>query len=476
MKLIPLLSLILFCLTAPIHATSQTTLPQAIQIPTSDEYAYVDTLVNALLHKTQVAGISVSVNQAGSLLYAKGFGYADIKQKKKMQATTQVRTASVAKVLTTTALGKLASEGQLDFDAPLKKYLPYLQAPYAQLTTRQIAGHTAGIQHRPSSKKIKKKHYAEIRPTVDFFKDDPLLFEPDTKYQYSTLGYNLLAALIESVSGKKYVDYMREDIFLPLNMLQTFPDSPSGFSEKDAKLYFFKKGNLKLDRFIQDGSYKLAGAGFRSTAVDLVQLMNAYTHGFISPEIVQEMFTSHSLKNGEATHVGLGWRLNRDFMDQATIEHAGSWQGARTVIVHYPKHQLSIAMMINTKCNLFIEETAHLLAQFFIPQTAKRSTFQQLHQKLEISSRQADGSTVSYTGDLHLANEQGGSLNISTEREWLKQNTIYPLFGQHFALATSYGLLYLQLKQQPHLEGKLFLYQKINDPYHMRKEAMLYFR
>jgi len=330
-------------------------------------YQNVDTLMKAFLKKTKVAGVSISVNKAGEIIYSKGFGYADIKRKTKMKPTHQIRTASVAKVITATALGKLATDEKLDFDTPLKAYIPYLKEPYADLTTRQIAGHTAGIRHRPSSTKSKKKHYSEVKKSVDFFKEDPLLFQPDTEYKYSTLGYNLLALLIEEISGKRYVDYMKEDIFIPLKMSQTFPEEKAKLSEKDTKLYYFKKnGTLKLDKRIVDGSYKLAGAGFRSTSIDLVNMMNAYSNGFISKEVVQSMFTSNNLTNGKSTNVGIGWRLNKDLNNRPTIEHAGSWQGARTVIVYYPKSQLAISIMINTRCNVFIEETAHRIAQLFL--------------------------------------------------------------------------------------------------------------
>ena len=150
-------------------------------------------------------------------------------------------------------------------------------------------------------------------------------------------------------------------------MTQTFPDNKSKFSEKDAKLYFLKKnGKLKLDKRIVDGSYKLAGAGFRSTSVDLARMMNAYSNGFISKKVVEEMFRSNLFASGKPTNVGIGWRLNNDSNNKVTIEHAGNWQGARTVIVYYPQHHLTVSIMVNTKCNIFIEEMAKLVAQSYL--------------------------------------------------------------------------------------------------------------
>ncbi|MEO1382236.1 MAG: serine hydrolase domain-containing protein, partial [Bacteroidota bacterium] len=137
-----------------------------------------------LLQKTQVAGIALSVSQSDSMIYSQAWGMADVEGEIRMKPTTRVRTASVAKVLTATALGKLATDGKLDFDKPLKTYLPTLKAPYANLTTRQIAGHTAGIPHRPASQKAQNKHYTNVKETLPFFDEVSLLFEPDMAYQY----------------------------------------------------------------------------------------------------------------------------------------------------------------------------------------------------------------------------------------------------------------------------------------------------
>ncbi len=448
---------------------------RAEQECTSTDFQYVDTIVAAFLDKTEIAGVSVSANKAGAIIYSKGFGYADVERKIKMKPTSQIRTASVAKVITATALGKLASDGKLDLDAPLKEYIPYVRAPYATLTARQIAGHTAGVQHRPSSRKIQNKHYTEVRETVAFFEDAPLLFEPDTDYRYSTLGYNLLAALIEEVSGKRYVDYMKEDIFIPLNMTQTFPEEKSVYSEADAKLYHFKGGKLRLDEKIQDGSYKLAGAGFRSTSVDLAKMMNAYSNGFLSDEVVQTMFTSAILNNGKRTNVGVGWRLNRDMNYESTIEHAGSWQGARTVIVYYPERKLTVSMMINTKCTIFIEETAQLIARFFLDEPPSDMELAGLGNAVEITNNRSDGTVETYPGELTFIDNKKGELRIETDRDWLKKNAVYYLSSDsNFVLSTQYGLLYLKLRLQPKLEGKLFQYQFLDDKYHMNQQPMLY--
>ncbi len=438
----------------------------------------LDVLMRSFLIKTKLPGVSITINMEGDTMYSKAYGFADVENHIKMRPTNQIRTASVAKVITATALGKLATEGKLDFDKPIKEYVSYIPAQYADLTIRQIAGHTAGVPHRPSSNSVKKKHYTSARETVEFLKKDDLLFEPDTKYQYSSLGYNLLAAVIEEISGKNFADYMREDIFNQLGMSQTFPDEKSKFGKDDAKMYYIKNGKLYLDKKIQDGSYKLAGAGFRSTSVDLAKMMIAYSNGFLSKRVVDDMFKNNKLKNGKETNVGIGWRLNKDINGRPTIEHAGSWQGARTVIVYYPKEKLTISIMINSKCTVFIEETAHIIAQLFLN---KQNNFEldasDFNQVLDIQNNRSNGTVENYQGQLTFKTSLKGKLTIETDKEWLKTNDFYYVSSnKNFALSTRYGLMHLTIETLPKLEGKLYQYQTLSDLYHMDQKPMLKFR
>ena len=80
----------------------------------------INTLAESFLKQTKLPGLSIAVAKEGKVIYAKGFGLANVEDQQPMLPTTRIRTASVAKVLTVTALGRLATEGRLDFDAPIK--------------------------------------------------------------------------------------------------------------------------------------------------------------------------------------------------------------------------------------------------------------------------------------------------------------------------------------------------------------------
>lgn len=418
----------------------------------------VETLVLEFLKKTKLPGLSMAVSKYEKVIYAKGFGYADVAEQKAMTPETQLRAASVSKVITSTALGRLISEGKLDLDAPVKQYIPYINSQYANLTTRQLAGHTSGLVHRPKGFSYINKQFSNIQETVALIKR-PLLFTPDTDYQYSTNGFNLISAVIEGATGMSYAAYMKEEICTPLGMTQTAPENIRALTQKDATLYYLKKGKLRKQK-PNNGSYKVAGAGFRTTPTDLVNMMNAYTNGFISQKVVEEMFTSHTLSNGEKTNVGIVWRSSFDTFGNALVDHAGSWRGARSVVVHYPKEQLSISLMINAECPVFIEETAHILAELFRDNRSVTSSSLELDEDISVKI-QSNGTENQYQGKLSLQGDQG-SLKVNNEG-FLADNPVYYLGQQdQYALVTFHGLLYMNLSKAPNLKGDVYLYSNRN--------------
>ncbi|WP_405209108.1 serine hydrolase domain-containing protein [Aquimarina sp. LLG6339-5] len=422
----------------------------------------IETLAKAFLTQTKTAGLSIAISKDGSVIYSNGFGYANIEENIKMEPNIQMRTASVAKVITATALGRLASEGKLDFDAPIKTYIPYIKEPYANLTTRQLAGHTSGLEHRPKGNRYKKKQYTSIRETVELMKA-PLLFQPDTDYKYSTHAYNLLAAVIEGASEKSYLEYMQKYILDPLKMANTKAENINMLSKKDAQLYYVKKNQLRKEK-ITNGSYKIPGASFRSTPTDLVKMINAYTGDFISEAVVAEMFKSHQLMNGKKTNVGIAWRSSIDAFGNKVIEHAGNWLGARTVIAYFPKENLSIALMVNTSCQVLIEETAHILAQVIRNNDKeKTSPIDLKNQKIELIFNSNEG-TREFKGTFSFSQARG--ILKTTSKHFLKANPIFYLGSNNdYTLATSYGLLYLNLSDNNTIKGEIYTYfnrQSIN--------------
>ncbi|WP_350292356.1 serine hydrolase domain-containing protein [uncultured Croceitalea sp.] len=423
----------------------------------AQEYQRIEELAELFLEQTKLPGISMAISKDGEIVYAKGFGQANLKASIPMDSNMQFRTASIAKVLTATALGRLATEGKLNFDDTIGMHVTYIDKQYKDLTIRQLAGHTSGLQHRPSRKGYKNKQFVRMKETLPFI-TAPLLFEPNSAYQYSTNAFNLLGVIIEEVSGLSYEDYMQEYIFKPLKMMQTFAENISKLSSNDVQLYYMKNGK-PLKEKLTNGSYKLPGAGFRSTPTDLVKLTNAYTNGMISKEVVAQMFKNNILSNEDKTNVGITWRLSKDIFGNQAMEHAGSWRGARTVLVYYPEEELAISLMINATCQVLIEETAHIFTELFRISTESLTKID-VNQNVTVRYNSKEGIRL-FNGLIQVEGNRGF---LKTEADnFLAYNELFKISETIYVMITDFGLLYLETSENNVANGKVYAYSNRNE-------------
>src|SRR6266446_5369500 len=177
----------------------------------------------------KIPGLSVAVVSDNQLRWQRGYGMADLENSVPAKAATVYRIASVAKPITAVAVMQLVERGKLDLDAPIQKYVPTFPGKPWPITTRQLLGHLSGIrnykQNEFPNQYDNTRLYSSLTEALSIFKDDPLDFEPGTKYSYTTYGYTLLGTVIEGASGMSYVDYMRENVFKPAKMSHTQADN-----------------------------------------------------------------------------------------------------------------------------------------------------------------------------------------------------------------------------------------------------------
>lgn len=323
----------------------------------------VHEMINELLNTAPLPGISIAVSRDGGLLLAEGAGYADIDSRTPVTPATRFRTASVAKVITVTALGRLWQDGRVQLDAPVQQYVPAFPVKAWPITARELAGHLSGISHYSSADSIERRFYPSVTDALRVFAHEDLLFEPGTRYSYSTHGFTLLSAVIEGAAGTPFLDYLQREVFVPLGMVSTGPDMRAGSQDQVATLYEMRDGSLARVQSPEVPSYKWGAGGLISTPTDLTRLANGYLSGtYLDSSTVSLLWTSQHLISGKETGVGFAWRNGRDFEGRRTLEHAGSMEGARSVVSIYPDDSLVIALMTNRGWSSTIEETAHMLA------------------------------------------------------------------------------------------------------------------
>jgi CubicO group peptidase (beta-lactamase class C family) len=187
---------------------------------------------------------------------------------------------------------------------------------------------------------------------MDIFKDDPLLFQPGTQYSYSTYGFNLVANIVENVSGMPIEEYMRAHVYGPAWMNDTGLEDWFEIQPGRAKWYERdRRGNITNAPYV-DLSNKYAGGGITSTVEDLARLHIAYQRGvLLKPETIQLMYTPRILADGSAAY-GLSWRISvremPDGRNARLVSHSGGSVGANTLLWRFPELGLAIAAVANT--------------------------------------------------------------------------------------------------------------------------------
>lgn len=317
-----------------------------------EKRAQIETAVSKFMASTHVPGVSVAVVENGDYEWAGGFGFDDLENNVPAGEHTLFRLASISKPLTATAAMQLWERGQLDLDAPVQKYCPaFPQKPWP-ISTRRVMGHLAGIRHYkggPDDLEIgNTKHFDNpIQAGLDFFKNDPLLSEPGKQFHYSTQGYTLVGCVIEGASGAKYVDFMRQNVFIPAGMDSTQVDNR--FAIIPYRTRFYQKtesGSVQNADFL-DSSYKIPGGGWLSSAEDMARFEAAILNDKLMRRATRDlMWTPLKPSDGSKDAYGLGWGAS-DEGGITAIGHTGGQQGTSTAFLIAPAQRAGVVVLAN---------------------------------------------------------------------------------------------------------------------------------
>ena len=165
---------------------------------------------------------AVLVAKEGEILFNKGYGYANYEEKIKNTPDTLFAIGSITKQFTAMAIMQLYEKGLLDLEDAVSKYLPDV-IEGDNITIRHLLTHTSGLVNYTDFllEMVEAPEDTSIDFVLGLFKDEPLIFEPGTQWQYSNSGYVLLGYIVEKVSGVSYDEYLKENIFKPLEMNNT---------------------------------------------------------------------------------------------------------------------------------------------------------------------------------------------------------------------------------------------------------------
>lgn len=337
---------------------------------TNNAVQTVSEVALTLIDNLRLPSMSVAVAIRDRLIWSEAFGYADLENRVAASPTSKYRIGSVSKSLTSFAIGALVEQGVLDIDASISKYLPlYPETPWP-LTTRQLASHTAGIRNYKGDEFLSSTAYTSVQETLSIFSHDPLNFEPGTQYLYSTYGWSIISAIIESAAHADFRTFMKRSVLEPIGMHHTVAEEMRPLIEDRVGYYEWDEtGKLQNAPYV-DTSNKWAGGGYLSTPEDIARFGIEFLHGSLLSASTRTTLTERQqLTSGTAVEYGLGWELRTDPHGNRVVGHSGGSIGGTTMFFIWPSTDLIVVVTSNITDDPGLRLVTYAIGEVFMRST-----------------------------------------------------------------------------------------------------------
>ena len=333
------------------------------------------------LSKEGLPGLSVAVAK-GNQIWSAGFGSADLEQNVPIDSRSLFRTASISKWLTATAAMRLVEEGKLDLDAPIQQYCPQYPQKQWTITSRELLSHLSGIRHyhgangepreteaqRKALDELVKKEastqytrYTDIISTLDSFKDDPLMFQPGTRFLYTSLGYRVLACGMEGAAHTSYHALMRQVVFTPAGMTSITEDDSQTIIPHRVAGYARGPDKQLIHAPFRDVSANLPAGGHLSSPEDLVRFAVAFDEGKLVQSKTRDLmiqrpklldgsdvpYAPSYFGMGSGLYYSMGIFVGKTSAGEPLLMHTGRDPGASTELLLAPDSKVAVAVMTN---------------------------------------------------------------------------------------------------------------------------------
>ena len=300
--------------------------------------------------KQNSPGLSIGVVQNGKLIYAKGIGLASIKENSKNDTKKVFSIASIAKQFTASCIWVLIQEKKLSLEDDIRKYLPEMPNYGTSIKIKHLLNHTSGIRNYHTIMDLQGFDY-----DTEYYNNETVLQlasnqkglnnKPGEKVLYSNTNYNLLAIIVERISGKNLNEFAKEKLFQPLQMNSTcFKISNKQVIENLAIGYQFTDGNYISNTSSQE-SY---GAGSMGSSIEDLSKWISVLNGTHSEykSLSKFLTTCEKLQNGEKAKYARGVMVDK-YKGFQTISHSGYGWGGQSQLITIPEKNIGIIILTN---------------------------------------------------------------------------------------------------------------------------------
>lgn len=332
--------------TAPPAPTTTAAPTAAKPPPTPDAVSEIDTWLSTQTEGGHFSG-AVLIARNGEVLLSKGYGFANRTEQTPNTTQTRFRIYSNTKQFTAMAILMLYAQGKLDLQDPLCKYVADCPGAWPDVTLHHLLTHTSGI---PNADPPDYSVPSTPEQLIALFRDRPLDFQPGAKFGYSNSGYILLGYVIEQVSGLAYGEFLKQNIFEPLDMRNSGYD----FNAAELAVGYNHGATMSEAMPLVDASNLYAAGALYSTVEDLYRWAQALsTEQLIPQELLELIFTIHwAFPSAEfppgytELGYGYGWFVAREHGRRESY-HVGGFFGFVSLIDRYPDEQVTVIFLSN---------------------------------------------------------------------------------------------------------------------------------
>jgi CubicO group peptidase (beta-lactamase class C family) len=324
----------------------------------------LDIILEQVLHSFDLPGLAVGVVRKNEIVYAKGFGLRDIRKQESVTTRSLFHQASISKLFTATAVVQLMEQNRLHLDDPLVKYLPTFwlgDKRSLDITIEHVLTHTSGM---PDPEDHEWGQAEKDKDTLNHRVENlhllEMIAEPGREFSYSSLGYDVLGALIAEVSGEPFEAYIRRHIFEPLAM------NDSTFIKPDVPLDLATSPHIRTPKMEVSDVFpysrsRAPSSTLQSSVLDMCQWALANLNGrvpgnhrnlpsILSPKSHQLLWQPriHAGQENDPrqTTIGLGWFIG-EYKGISAVMHDGGDVGYETEIILLPEQSVAVTVMAN---------------------------------------------------------------------------------------------------------------------------------
>jgi CubicO group peptidase (beta-lactamase class C family) len=318
---------------------------------------HLDSVFSARIRANEPGG-SFWIQQGQRVLYAKSFGLADLKTRKKFTANTLANVGSISKTFVAYGILILQKEGKLSIEDPILQYFPDFEQPAVvqNITIRHLLTHSSGL---PDGRNVAADSifYLTAKDLENFAplkKTKALHFEPGTRFEYSNPAFNGLALIIEQVSGQKWQQFIHERIFKPAGMSRSVITDGAFPESGVAHGYRWHQGRFEEYDYGEYPTFCAAGnGGVWSSVRELRKYLVALKAcAFVDCGVIQQsqkVWQAPQWQAKEPPFMGLSWFIeeNPQRVGNQSIGHTGSQGGFMAHLLWFPERELSIIWLAN---------------------------------------------------------------------------------------------------------------------------------